>query len=398
MMVKFDGKPLCLEQEIVLCYLIKLCGFNLKYECMEKEDLLMLLMWYKGLLTQIWDEDLKGMMLDYFRAREQQCSDMFPENSHNAPIVCYRCKKAGHIARGCKAFQCFGCGEEGHVRFACRKQRHASGCIPPSCQAFQNRQLPPADMVELSSPVAHVPKPVPRPRLSLHTSVSTAASQRAASDSVMSVSVVSPGTCDMSASVMSTSVTSAGIMSSCDNSVSVSSASVPSEISRSDTGMLVGIDITSIGMYSESTVDIVYQSDDSCDSCGDVEDDCESDSLNPWLESSQMCDSENDMEFSDLVDGENCEEPISSDENNSDNSCGDVKSEHDMPMWAQKVSECIGFRCGVMPVSDFIDYVELNKGIVPESLVLEVIAAAKGISGCKYDNDYELRLRDLYVQ
>ena len=124
------------DEEVVTLYLLKL--FDLpRCDHLNKADLLYLTTLYADKLTydiykQEGNEELLEMADKTYRMHQQIYGDKLREKceqsapvpeSHRTPVICWICKKFGHIARGCKHFQCHRCGEIGHVRAGCRKKR-----------------------------------------------------------------------------------------------------------------------------------------------------------------------------------------------------------------------------------------------------------------------------------
>ena len=125
--LKLDSDP-----EIVAEYLMKILGLPC-FGNVKKSDLWMLLQRYSTLLMQdiMSKEQLKTVQKEHLPS--QQVWDFLLYRSEKekkdvpackrTPVVCYRCKLTGHIARGCKFFRCFRCNEPGHTINGCRKRR-----------------------------------------------------------------------------------------------------------------------------------------------------------------------------------------------------------------------------------------------------------------------------------
>ena len=163
-----NGKHLSPDEGVVVHYLLKLCNRNISNLC--RKDLRYLLQDYSySLLVESVGEEMMNasglhaidaLCHSYLDSREQECADavLKPVDEARTPVICYRCKKPHHIARGCKEFSCFRCFETGHVARGCRKpyrQKRTESCTGAE-SAFPDRPSEP-----------RVTCPVPKPRLSV---------------------------------------------------------------------------------------------------------------------------------------------------------------------------------------------------------------------------------------
>ena len=142
MMEDFEKQTLNSDEDIIARYLMKL--FDLHFDDLNKKDLLSLMTFYvedlryKILHNCASDSESESPHIaiglkvsEYLTNRSQSC-DSLSMSWNSAPIVCFRCKKKGHIARGCKEFKCFRCKEIGHVISGCRKRKSKSNTRSPS--------------------------------------------------------------------------------------------------------------------------------------------------------------------------------------------------------------------------------------------------------------------------
>ena len=87
-------------------------------------------------------------------------------------IICYRCKKANHIAKGCKEYRCFRCKEVGHIALGCRahlpkrSRRQTQKSVGTGSCVSNTSSYPGTEPSSASSSY----KPVPAPRRSLLSS------------------------------------------------------------------------------------------------------------------------------------------------------------------------------------------------------------------------------------
>ena len=123
------------EELVVASYMMKLIGLSI--DRVTREDMWHLLGLYLMMNADMFPEHgqqeatakiIKQHHL-YFDVR--QAENQTESFCAQTPVVCFRCFKEGHIARGCKAFKCFRCSEYGHVVAGCRKRRTLGG-TPPS--------------------------------------------------------------------------------------------------------------------------------------------------------------------------------------------------------------------------------------------------------------------------
>ena len=133
------------EEEILAFYVVKLTG--LTFGSIDRNDLVYLLHWYAAIVmsettgyNEVSDamtehEDAppglhKGMKLTdsmfevlQLKAAKSRCKQPTKASFSNGPVICYRCKGEGHVAKGCKHYECFRCHCVGHVANSCRKRR-----------------------------------------------------------------------------------------------------------------------------------------------------------------------------------------------------------------------------------------------------------------------------------
>ena len=115
------------DEEVVASYLMKLYGYQI--QCVTVEDLIYLTELCAMTLVKeihpdcvtVCDKNIAHVvnMLD----ERQEESDLKGSVWSRPPVVCYRCKVRGHIAKGCKHFKCFRWHEVGHTVIGCRKRR-----------------------------------------------------------------------------------------------------------------------------------------------------------------------------------------------------------------------------------------------------------------------------------
>lgn len=158
MTVDMDSMQLSSDESVIGHYLMKILG--LQINSINRKDLYYLMLFYleedkfrhvilkceDGKLLQhsqnqadeferrmkchgveIQQEDSNQTCISrlgkYLNDRDQASTGTTINEVSGLKIICYRCKKPGHIARGCKDFRCFRCHEIGHVISGCRKPR-----------------------------------------------------------------------------------------------------------------------------------------------------------------------------------------------------------------------------------------------------------------------------------
>ena len=142
-------------EEIVTHYLLKLLGLPL-FDKIDRFDLMYLSDLYAGKLmyelhklgpdsSEEWKKEVhvREWLRMQQKAERQRVS--VPE-CQRTPVVCFRCKLPGHIARGCKQFRCFRCFELGHTVNGCRKHRSSittsSSGMSPSTSREEEARTP----------------------------------------------------------------------------------------------------------------------------------------------------------------------------------------------------------------------------------------------------------------
>ena len=128
-----DGH-LTLDETIVAFYIMKICGLDAV--CDSKDELFALLVLFKDKVSEQRHPgkglDPQSMLcrnvtMEYFRQKANTTAAGY----RSTPIVCHKCFKPGHIARGCKLYRCFG---------ALRRVTFGwdAGTDPPNLQRIQD--------------------------------------------------------------------------------------------------------------------------------------------------------------------------------------------------------------------------------------------------------------------
>ena len=114
------------DEEVVASYLMKLYGYQ--FQDATSEDLMYLtqlcgMELAKELHPDCVTECDKNIVNIVNMLDERQEKETVQSVHVQTPVICYRCKSRGHIAKGCKHFKCFRCHEVGHTVIGCRKRR-----------------------------------------------------------------------------------------------------------------------------------------------------------------------------------------------------------------------------------------------------------------------------------
>ena len=144
------------DQQVVAHYLVKLLGLN-PFDTIDKHELfditrLYLVTLYRELYIGPEEEPYiqasisDDKIMKIFQERSDRQTNSVPE-CKRTPVVCFRCKLPGHIARGCTQFRCFRCKELGHTIRGCRKRRR--GPVGPGRHSSDSCSSP-CDMGTLS--------------------------------------------------------------------------------------------------------------------------------------------------------------------------------------------------------------------------------------------------------
>ena len=125
MVVECDQEEeLCSDEYVVATYLLKL--LDLSIDSITRIDMWHLLSLYSIMNlectmdniksdNEVDEEEFQEVTSSMMAKHERYLAERQSENealSHTrTPVICYRCHKEGHIAKGCREFKCFRCRE-----------------------------------------------------------------------------------------------------------------------------------------------------------------------------------------------------------------------------------------------------------------------------------------------
>ena len=124
------------EDNVIASYMMKVLGCHINSPNIKDVRALTALYGIKLCCDQEGDDYVQCVRSgspQFFQWLEKRKQETKPQDSWiTTPVVCYRCKGQGHIARGCREFFCYRCHEQGHVISGCRKKRSVLGTSSPA--------------------------------------------------------------------------------------------------------------------------------------------------------------------------------------------------------------------------------------------------------------------------